>query len=183
MGNNKKPKDPNKPKNAPSSYLLYCNDVRARFQEENKGMKISQISKLIGAEWKTLSDEDKKQYVDKSAELRAEWNEKMVEYKTYLEVLQKWNDEQMKNEKEDENNDNDNDKNEDNKDKVEEVETEEKSESDKENESRGKKRKHSADEDSSDLEPPQKKRKISPKKKKAKKKRGKKAKKQQEEEE
>merc|ERR1712066_1150374 len=111
MGNNKKPKDPNKPKNAPSSYLLYCNDVRARFQEENKGMKISQISKLIGAEWKTLSDEDKKQYVDKSAELRAEWNEKMVEYKTYLEVLQKWNDEQMKNEKEDENNDNDNDKN------------------------------------------------------------------------
>merc|ERR1712130_1069414 len=191
--NNKKPKDPNKPKNPQSSYLLYCNDVRARFQSENKGKGMGQISKLIGAEWKTLSDDDKKQYIEKAKELRTEWNEKMDEYKKsdqykeYMDVLKKWNEDQMKEE------DNEQKEDEDKNEKVEKIEDKNENESDKENENenneetqskaRGKKRKHSSDEDTSDLEPPQKKRKISPKKKKSKKKKAKKAKKEEVEEE
>merc|ERR1712228_1116047 len=169
--NGKKPKDPNKPKNPLSAYFLFMADVREKYQAENKGMKMGQISKLIGAEWKSLSDDDKKQYVEKNKALRAEWMEKMAEYKKsenykeYVETLKKWEEEQMKDDEEEEEED---------KDKVEAVEVEDKNESDKENENkeeesdnkpRGKKRKHSSDGAVSDLEPPQKKRKISPKKK------------------
>merc|ERR1712125_221784 len=78
---NKKPKDPNKPKNPLSSYLLYCNEVRAKFMEENKGQSMGKISKLISAEWKSLSEEDKKPYVDESVKLRAKWKEELEEYK------------------------------------------------------------------------------------------------------
>merc|ERR1712204_85015 len=86
-----------KPKNPLSSYLLYCNEVRDKFREANKGMKMGQVSKLIAADWKALSEEDKKQYVDKSVELRAEWKTAMEEYKKseqyteFLAVLKQWN--------------------------------------------------------------------------------------------
>merc|ERR1711902_196749 len=85
-----------------------------------------------------------------------------------MEILKKWNEDQVKDEDEEEEKD---------KKKKEEKEAgddevavvpEDKHDSDKENKdpkARGKKRKHSDDETSSDLEPPQKKRKISPKKK------------------
>merc|ERR1712154_193170 len=142
--------------------------------EENKGQSMGKISKLISIEWKALSEEDKKQYVDKSVELRAKWKEQMEEYKKsdkyteYMEILKKWNEDQVKDEDEEQD-----------KDKKEEKEAgddkvavavvpEDKHDSGKENKdpkARGKKRKHSDDETSSDLEPPQKKRKISPKKK------------------
>merc|ERR1711933_189994 len=82
-----------------------------------------------------------------------------------MEILKKWNEDQVKDEEEE-----DKDKKEEaGHDKVAvEVVPEDKHDSDKENKdpkARGKKRKHSDDETSSDLEPPQKKRKISPKKK------------------
>merc|ERR1712130_804658 len=43
----KKPKDPNKPKQGSSSYLLFCNSVRLKVKEENPGKKMSELSKII----------------------------------------------------------------------------------------------------------------------------------------
>merc|ERR1712039_947669 len=109
-----------------------------------------------------------------SVKLRAKWKEEMEEYKKsdkyteYMEILKKWNENQVKDEDEQEDKDKKEEKEADD-DKVSvAVEVEDKHDSDKENKdpkARGKKRKHSDDETSSDLEPPQKKRKISPKKK------------------
>merc|ERR1712228_1165772 len=71
----KKPKDPNKPKGAMTSYMLFTNEVRDKFRAENPGKRITEISKLIGAEWRSLSDEEKKKYAEKSKKLKAEYNE------------------------------------------------------------------------------------------------------------
>merc|ERR1719461_2664981 len=134
---NKKPKDPNKPKNPLSSYLLYCNEVRAKFTEENKGQSMGKISKLISAEWKALSEADKKPYVDESVKLRAKWKEEMEEYKKsdkyteYMEILKKWNEDQVKDEGEEEDKDKKEEKEADD-DKVAVV-PEDKHDSDKEN--------------------------------------------------
>merc|ERR1712228_15544 len=93
--NGKKPKDPNKPKGAMTSYMLFTNEVRDKFRAENPGKRITEISKLIGAEWRSLSDEEKKKYAEKSKKLKAEYNEKMIEYKKtkeykeYEEILRK----------------------------------------------------------------------------------------------
>merc|ERR1712228_434398 len=104
----KKPKDPNKPKGAMTSYMLFTNEVRDKFRAENPGKRITEISKLIGAEWRSLSDEEKKKYAEKSKKLKAEYNEKMIEYKKtkeykeYEEILKKWEDDLLKDEDDEE---------------------------------------------------------------------------------
>merc|ERR1712154_6382 len=98
----KKPKDPNAPKKGQSSYLLFSNDVRSEFVASNPGKKITEISKLIGLKWKELSEDERKVYSDKALVLREQYKKEMVEYektqnyKDYMEILRKWNEEQMK---------------------------------------------------------------------------------------
>ena len=43
----------------PIAYIFFCNDVRARLIEDNKELKLTQLSKLMGQEWKKLDDEGK----------------------------------------------------------------------------------------------------------------------------
>ena len=54
----RKPKDPNAPKKAVSAYLLYSNSVRDAVRAANPTMKVTEIAKLIGAQWKALSEEE-----------------------------------------------------------------------------------------------------------------------------
>merc|ERR1712154_714932 len=91
----KKPKDPNKPKQGSSSYILFCNEVRMKVKEENPGKKMSELSKIIGAKWKELKDEEKKVYTDKALVLREEYK-KTQNYKDYQKILKEWNEQQMK---------------------------------------------------------------------------------------
>merc|ERR1712137_1500218 len=49
-------KDPSAPKGQKSAYIFFCNDVRPRLVEENKELKMTQLSKLMGKEWKALDD-------------------------------------------------------------------------------------------------------------------------------
>ena len=42
-----------------TAYIFFCNDIRARITEENKDLKMTQLSKLMGLEWKKLDDEGK----------------------------------------------------------------------------------------------------------------------------
>lgn len=68
----KQMKDPDKPKKPKSSYMFFADDVRARLKSENPDAKMPELSKLIGAEWKKLSDEDKEKYVDMVNEAKAQ---------------------------------------------------------------------------------------------------------------
>ncbi|KAK7841509.1 high mobility group b protein 7 [Quercus suber] len=69
----KKSKDPNAPKRPQTAFFLFMDDFRKTYKEENpdsKGGK--EVAKEGGEKWKSMTDEEKKPYMDKAAELKAE---------------------------------------------------------------------------------------------------------------
>ena len=61
-------------KKARSAYILYSidKDVRNKVVKANPDAKLGEISKLIGKQWKGLSDKQKKKYVDASEKEKKE---------------------------------------------------------------------------------------------------------------
>ncbi|KAF3501504.1 hypothetical protein F2Q69_00042681 [Brassica cretica] len=62
----KKIKDPLKPKQPISAYLIYANERRPALREDNKS--VIEVAKLTGEEWKNLSEEQKAPYDKKKKE-------------------------------------------------------------------------------------------------------------------
>jgi len=89
-----KPKDPNAPKRPSSAWLLYSGERRAKLQLENK--KMTEISKIAGAEWKQLTEEQKKPYEIQAQQLKTQYQQDVKkyqesnEYKEYLKLIQQW---------------------------------------------------------------------------------------------
>ncbi|CAE7541024.1 HMGB13 [Symbiodinium microadriaticum] len=67
--------EPTPPKRPLGAYFLWLNENRARIAGSlgEDGKKVTLVSKAAGAEWKTLSDEVKKPFVDTAAELKADY--------------------------------------------------------------------------------------------------------------
>lgn len=61
-------------KKARSAYILYTIDttVRSKVKKENPDAKLGEISKILGKQWKALSDKEKKKYTDASEKEKAE---------------------------------------------------------------------------------------------------------------
>ena len=78
----KKRKDPNLPKRALSSYLYFCNEFRQQIKEDNPEAGMTDISKLLGKKWKSLTDTDKEQYETLHLQDKARYEE---EYEIYQE--------------------------------------------------------------------------------------------------
>ena len=76
----KKKKDPNAPKKGATAYTIFCNERRAELKEENPDATFSEMSKLLGAEWKAMSDEDKKPFVVKSDADKERYKTEMEAY-------------------------------------------------------------------------------------------------------
>ncbi|KAK8569676.1 hypothetical protein V6N13_046724 [Hibiscus sabdariffa] len=75
----KKGKDPNAPKRPPTAFFLFMGDFRKSYKEANPDAKgVTGVAKEGGEKWKSMSDEEKKCYIDKAAELKAEY-EKLLE--------------------------------------------------------------------------------------------------------
>ena len=55
----KKEKDPNAPKRSKSSYLYFCEDVRAGLRQENPALSLTDLSREMGRRWKLLEDKTK----------------------------------------------------------------------------------------------------------------------------
>ncbi|KAK4756127.1 hypothetical protein SAY87_009884 [Trapa incisa] len=69
----KKAKDPNQPKRPPTAFFLFMDDFRKLYKEENPDSKgVKEVAKQGGERWKSMTDEEKKPYLDKAAELKAE---------------------------------------------------------------------------------------------------------------
>merc|ERR1712136_361636 len=77
----KKKKDPNALKRPTSAYFFYAGDVRPGIREENPDMKITEVAKLIGAQWQELDDDEKKPYEEKAAKDKKRYEK---EKKAYL---------------------------------------------------------------------------------------------------
>lgn len=52
-------KDPNAPKKPLSAFMLYTNNRRPEIMKKSSGLKITEVSSMIGKEWKELTEEEK----------------------------------------------------------------------------------------------------------------------------
>ena len=59
-------KDPTKPKQGLSAYIMFTSDIREETKKENPEMPMTELSKVMGAKWKALTADEKVPYVTKS---------------------------------------------------------------------------------------------------------------------
>ncbi|KAF7808418.1 high mobility group B protein 7-like [Senna tora] len=77
----KKSKDPNRPKRPATAFFVFLEEFRKIFKEANPDSKdVKRVTKEAGEKWKSLSDEEKKPYLDKVAELKAEYEKALESY-------------------------------------------------------------------------------------------------------
>ncbi|KAL6189670.1 hypothetical protein ACLB2K_036073 [Fragaria x ananassa] len=70
----KKSKDPNASKRPLTAFFLFMADFRKSYKEANPDSKdVKKVAKEGGEKWKLLTDEEKKPYIDKADELKAEF--------------------------------------------------------------------------------------------------------------
>ena len=62
----KSKKDPTKPKQGLSAYIMFTSDIREQTKKENPDKPMTELSKIMGAKWKALTEEQKAPYVTKS---------------------------------------------------------------------------------------------------------------------
>lgn len=71
-----------------STYMLYYLEHKDRVAAENPGMEMTQVSKIISEQYKSLSDSEKGKYVDQAAKERQTFDEKISEfYKEHPEMV------------------------------------------------------------------------------------------------
>jgi len=93
--NAKKPKDinTNKPKKPLTGFFRFVSDFRKNHSE----MKVTEVTKAAGAEWKVLSEAGKKKYMDAAARDQKKYQKdlakykKSAEYKLYQEKVKAFN--------------------------------------------------------------------------------------------
>ena len=73
-------KDPNAPKRPMSTYMLFCQDNRARLKSENPDVNFSEMGKLLGEAYRNLTKENKDNYEKQSAELKTQYEKEKAEY-------------------------------------------------------------------------------------------------------
>merc|ERR1712060_433699 len=87
--NAKKPKDNNKPKRPLSGFFRFVSNYR----KNHSDMKVTEVTKSAGADWKVLSKTEKKKFMDAAAREQAKYQEdlkkyqKSDEYKQYQEKV------------------------------------------------------------------------------------------------
>ncbi|KAJ4866603.1 High mobility group B protein 7 [Raphanus sativus] len=67
----------NKPKRPLTAFFIFMADFRKTFKEENPDAGVKDVAKQGGEKWKSLDEEEKKVYLDKAAELKAEYNKSL----------------------------------------------------------------------------------------------------------
>lgn len=77
----KKAKDPNAPKKPMGAYMWFCKDKRAEVKEKHPSWGVAEIGKEMGAQWKAISDKDKKKYEEQAAKDKERYEKDMKSYK------------------------------------------------------------------------------------------------------
>jgi len=77
----KKEKVPGQPKRNLSSYFIYVRENREKVIADNPGIGVTEITKILGAQWKELSAADKVPYEEKAAEDKVRYAREMDEFK------------------------------------------------------------------------------------------------------
>lgn len=83
-GKGKKPrkkKDKNEPKRGLSAFMFFSQANREKVKSENPGIAFTDVAKVLGDKWKSVSAEDKKPYEEQAAEDKKRYEEQMAAYK------------------------------------------------------------------------------------------------------
>lgn len=78
----KKTRDPNKPKKYITAFFLFCKHKREQLKEQDpqSSEKPTQTSKKSSIEWRAMTDEEKKPYLEEEAVLKSKYLKAMEEY-------------------------------------------------------------------------------------------------------
>jgi hypothetical protein len=90
-----KAKPPKKPKQAPNSYIIFCEELREKEGETLKGLKDADRFRYFGKKWRELSVDDRQKYKEKEVEARREYEEQLDQYENECSAPRKFK-EQMK---------------------------------------------------------------------------------------
>ncbi|KAL9645680.1 hypothetical protein ABK040_003413 [Willaertia magna] len=71
----------NRPKRPMTAYFLFVKDKREPLKQQYPEKKMMEIAKELGTLWKSLSDEEKRPYVEQADELRKKYQKQLEEYK------------------------------------------------------------------------------------------------------
>lgn len=75
------PKDPNMPKRARGSFVLFTKDERPKIQKENPSIKFTDLGAVLGVRWRNLSAEERKKYDDLADQDKIRFANEMEVYK------------------------------------------------------------------------------------------------------
>merc|ERR1712058_52263 len=81
-------KDPNRPKQPPSTWVMFANEVRAQLIPELGKSNMGAIGKKTGEMWRELSEEKKQKYITESQKQREIYKKKMAAYKASPEFAE-----------------------------------------------------------------------------------------------
>jgi len=79
----KSKKDPNAPKKALSAYMYYASSRRNDWKKEggaNASLKVTEQTKIFGAEWQKLSEKEKAPFIEKNAQDKKRYDKEMKSY-------------------------------------------------------------------------------------------------------
>jgi high mobility group protein B2 len=76
----KNKKDVDAPKGRRSAYIFMCMDKRSKIKAKNEELKATEVTKELGALWKSMSDKKKKPYQQQADEDKERYTEEMKHY-------------------------------------------------------------------------------------------------------
>ena len=81
-------KDPNQPKRSKTSYMFFCEENRATVLKKNPTAKLGDVSKILGNQWKALSDKKKAKFVKMAEEDKVRYESDMEKYQNTLHMAE-----------------------------------------------------------------------------------------------
>ena len=81
-------KDPNQPKRSKTSYMFFCEENRATVLKKNPTAKLGEVSKILGNQWKALSDKKKAKFVKLADEDKVRYEGDMEKYQNTLHMAE-----------------------------------------------------------------------------------------------